>query len=166
VDALRVVHEAIAASEMLAAPSLADLCAAAGVSQRWLHKCFVDVIGVSPHRCIKAARLSRARTALLAPEDRPLRIKSLALSLGYRLSGRFAADYRALFGENPSETFATSCKDWRRAVRSALGFMMHRPISYLSSWRHPLADDRSKGCAEISARAFRPLHNNDDGACG
>jgi AraC-like DNA-binding protein len=110
-DALRVVRAAIAASEVLAAPSLADLCAAAGVSQRWLHKCFIDVTGVSPYRYIRSARLSKAREALLAPEytgDRPPLVKSLALSLGYRLSGRFAADYRSVFGENPSDTLQRS----------------------------------------------------------
>jgi AraC-like DNA-binding protein len=113
-DALRVVRTAFAASEALTAPSLADLCAAAGVSQRWLHRCFIDVTGVSPYRYIRSARLSKAREALLAAEytgDRPPLVKSLALSLGYRLSGRFAADYRSVFGENPSETLARSCQD-------------------------------------------------------
>jgi AraC-like DNA-binding protein len=108
VDALRVVRAATAASEELPAPGLADLCAAAGVSQRWLHKCFVDVLGMSPYRYIRLARLSKARDMLLATEDRPLLVKGVALSLGYRLSGRFAADYRSVFGENPTDTLQRS----------------------------------------------------------
>ena len=108
VDALRVVRAATAASKVLPAPCLADLCAAAGVSQRWLHKCFVDLLGMSPYRYIRLARLSKARDMLLATEDRPLLVKSVALSLGYRMSGRFAADYRSVFGENPTDTLQRS----------------------------------------------------------
>jgi AraC-like DNA-binding protein len=108
VDALRVVRAATAASEELPAPGLTDLCAAAGVSQRWLHKCFVNVLGMSPYRYIRLARLSKARDMLLATDDRPLLVKRVALSLGYRLSGRFAADYRSVFGENPTETLQRS----------------------------------------------------------
>jgi len=104
VNALSVVRAATAASKALPAPSLADLCAAAGVSQRWLHKCFMDVLGVSPYHYIRLARLSKARELLLACESTPTLVKSISLSLGYRLSGRFAADYRSLYGENPSDT--------------------------------------------------------------
>jgi AraC family ethanolamine operon transcriptional activator len=104
VEALRVARAAIAASTALPAASLADLCAAVGVSQRWLHKCFVDVLGVSPYRYIRLSRLSRARELLLTPDAKPTLVKSTSLSLGYRLSGRFAADYRSVFGENPSDT--------------------------------------------------------------
>ncbi len=111
VDALRVVRAATDAATALPAPSLAELCAAVGVSQRWLHKCFVDTLGVSPYRYLRLARLSKARDALLAPEARPALVKCLALSLGYRLSGRFAAEYRSVFGENPTDTLRGSRKD-------------------------------------------------------
>jgi AraC family ethanolamine operon transcriptional activator len=108
VDALRVVRAATAASKALPAPSLADLCGAGGVGQRWLHKCFVDVLGVPPYRYIRLARLSKARDLLLSSEANPALVKSISLSLGYRLSGRFAADYRSVFGENPSDTLRAS----------------------------------------------------------
>jgi AraC-like DNA-binding protein len=110
IDALRVVRAATAASKSLPACSLADLCRSAGVSQRWLHKCFVDVVGVSPYRYIRLARLSQAREQLLSSERRPAMVKCLALSLGYRLSGRFAADYRSVFDENPSDTLGGSLR--------------------------------------------------------
>lgn len=110
-DALRVVRAATALAKTQPTSSLVDLCAAAGVSQRWLHKCFVDILGVSPYRYIRLSRLTRAHETLLASENRPRLIKSLSLSLGYRLSGRFAADYRSVFGENPSETLARPCRD-------------------------------------------------------
>jgi AraC-like DNA-binding protein len=109
-DALRVVRAATAASKALPAPSLAELCGAAGVGQRWLHKSFVDILGVSPYRYIRFARLSKARELLMSPETKPAMVKRVSLSLGYRLSGRFAADYRSVFGENPSDTLRGSRK--------------------------------------------------------
>jgi len=104
INALRVVRAATAASKELPAASLADLCQAVGVSQRWLHKCFLDVLGVSPYRYLRLARLSRAHDLLLKPDAEPALVKTISLSLGYRLSGRFAAEYRSVYGENPSDT--------------------------------------------------------------
>jgi AraC-like DNA-binding protein len=109
-DALRVVRAAAAVSKALPAPGLAELCEASGVGQRWLHKSFVDVLGVSPYRYIRLARLSKARELLLSPAAKPVAVKSVSLSVGYRLSGRFASDYRLLFGENPSDTLRGSRK--------------------------------------------------------
>jgi AraC-like DNA-binding protein len=107
-DALRVVRAATGASKALPVASLADLCEAAGVSQRWLNKCFLDVLGVPPYRYIRLARLSRARDLLLASEAKPSLVKCVALSFGYYLSGRFAAEYRSVFGENPTDTLRRS----------------------------------------------------------
>jgi AraC-like DNA-binding protein len=108
-NALHVVHTAIAASKALPAPGLADLCAATDVSQRWLHKCFMDVLGVSPYQYIRLARLAKARELLLMHEPTtPTLIKSISLSVGYRLSGRFAKEYRSVYGENPSDTLRRS----------------------------------------------------------
>jgi AraC-like DNA-binding protein len=106
-DALRVVRAATALTKTHPAPSLAEMCAAASVSQRWLHKCFADVLGMPPYRYVRLARLSKAREQLLASDGDSMLVKTLSLSLGYRLSGRFAAEYRSVFGENPSETLRT-----------------------------------------------------------
>jgi AraC-like DNA-binding protein len=103
-DALRVVRAATALTKTDPAPSLAEMCAAAGVSQRWLHKCFAEVLDMPPYRYVRLARLSRARERLLASDGDCTLVKTLSLSLGYRLSGRFAAEYRSVFGENPSAT--------------------------------------------------------------
>jgi AraC-like DNA-binding protein len=107
-DTLRVVHAAIDASRAQPTLSLDDMCAAANVSQRWLHKCFLEVYGMSPYRYIKLARLAKAREMLLASEHKPALVKSVSLSMGYRVSGRFAAEYRCIYGENPSETLLRS----------------------------------------------------------
>ncbi len=106
VDALRVVRTAQRALEEQHAhqASLADLCAASGVSQTWLHKCFVDIYGTSPYRYLRSRRLSAARGSLLDKANRAASVKAVALTYGFANFGRFAADYRARFGENPSET--------------------------------------------------------------
>jgi AraC-like DNA-binding protein len=103
-DALRVVRAAMALTRTHPAPSLAEMCAAAGVGQRWLHKCFTEVVGMPPYRYVRLARLSKAREQLVASNGDSTLVKTLSLSLGYRLSGRFAAEYRSVFGENPSAT--------------------------------------------------------------
>ena len=121
VDALRVVRAAIATAEALPAPSLAELCGAEGVGQRWLHRSFVDILGESPYRYIRLARLSKARELLLLPEAKPAVVKTVSLSLGYCLSGRFAADYRSVFGETPRHASRIPNRlSARRCVRVAL----------------------------------------------
>ena len=86
--------------------SLEDLCSAAGVGQAWLHKCFVEIYGIPPMGFLRAYRLREARSRILDTVSPPRSIKEVALALGFFNGGRFAADYRALFSENPAETLA------------------------------------------------------------
>jgi transcriptional regulator GlxA family with amidase domain len=60
------------------------------------------VRGTTPVRHLHALALAEARAALQDPAARS--VKQVALRCGFRELGRFAADYRAAFGENPSET--------------------------------------------------------------
>ena len=96
--------------------TLEDMCLAAGVGRAWLHKCFVDLYGVSPMSYQRARRLRQARAMLLDEERPPRSIKDVSLSLGFINGGRFASDYSALFGERPSETFPTGSARWRNGV--------------------------------------------------
>jgi AraC-like DNA-binding protein len=107
-QALKVVRAATERAALDSAASLADLCSAAGVSQRWLHKCFMEVTGTAPYRYLRMARLTRARDLLLSADPHETRVKQVALTVGYRLSGRFAAEYCALHGENPSDSLSRS----------------------------------------------------------
>jgi AraC family ethanolamine operon transcriptional activator len=81
-----------------------ELCTALGVSLRKLHDAFVGTTGMSPQHYLKLRRLVMVRRALRAPSDNPPLVKSAALSNGFWHLGHFARDYRALFGETPSET--------------------------------------------------------------
>jgi AraC-like DNA-binding protein len=88
----------------LASPiTLADIVSASGVPGRTLLKHFRDNRGVSPMRYLQHARLVRAREALLAarPDEG---VTQIALAWGFAHLGRFAIEYRRLFGESPSET--------------------------------------------------------------
>ncbi len=106
IDTLRVVSAAKRAldEQRLASVSMSDLCAASGVGKTWLHKCFHEAYGCAPQAYLRAQRLTAARDRLLCPLAPPALIKEVALSLGFVNFGRFAADYRARFGENPSQT--------------------------------------------------------------
>jgi len=84
--------------------SLAELCRATKVSARTLQYAFRDLYGVSPTRYIRLRRLHEARRTLLRADDEPGAVKKAAFDSGFVELGRFAAEYRRLFGELPSET--------------------------------------------------------------
>jgi AraC family ethanolamine operon transcriptional activator len=83
-----------------------ELCNGLAVSASSLAEAFRAMFGVSPHRFLKLRRLSMVRAALLTRESPALLVKSVALSHGFWHLGQFAHDYRATFGESPSETLA------------------------------------------------------------
>lgn len=84
--------------------SLADLCAAAGVSKSTLYMAFHQVCGRPPLEYFQKRRLTRARLGLLKASPQRGAVKRVALDTGFTELGRFAADYRRLFGEQPSST--------------------------------------------------------------
>jgi AraC family transcriptional regulator, ethanolamine operon transcriptional activator len=111
-EALRLVRAAEAFMEArLARPVYTvELSAALGVSARRLHDAFRAALGMSPHAYLKSRRLLLARRMLRGrgQGDGPELVKSVALDHGFWHLGHFARDYRALFGELPSETLASA----------------------------------------------------------
>jgi transcriptional regulator GlxA family with amidase domain len=81
---------------------ISDICDAIAVSQRTLVRAFHAVHGTSPSRYLHALRLAEARKALKngAFEN----VTEVAVRFGFHELGRFAVDYRAAFGESPSDT--------------------------------------------------------------
>lgn len=55
---------------------------------------------------LRQQRLHGVRRKLLAAGPGEATVNREALETGFRHLGRFAADYRALFGESPRETLA------------------------------------------------------------
>jgi AraC-like DNA-binding protein len=84
-------------------PSMPELCAALGVPERTLRACCVEFLGLSPGRYLRLRRLNLARAAL-RQADPATTVAEIAHRFQFSELGRFAADYRAIFGETPSAT--------------------------------------------------------------
>jgi AraC-like DNA-binding protein len=74
-----------------------------GVGTRALQLAFRARRGMSPRAVLAAFRLERARTLMLAAGP-GASVTDIALQSGFLHFGRFAAAYRARFGESPSDT--------------------------------------------------------------
>jgi|tagenome__1003787_1003787.scaffolds.fasta_scaffold20989728_6 AraC-like DNA-binding protein len=91
-----------------------ELCAALCIPERTLRVCCAEFVGMSPTRYHLLRRLNSARTALQCSDPERANVAGVARRCGFAELGRFAAAYRAAFGELPSTT-------WRRArVQKAL----------------------------------------------
>ena len=79
------------------------LCHALGVSRRELEYAFRQVHDESPRDYLHALRLNAIRRELISrkPTDS---ISGIALAHGISHFGRFAASYRRMFGENPTDS--------------------------------------------------------------
>ena len=89
------------------------LCAATGVSKRTLEYAFSNHLGISPKNYINAMRLNGVHKQLRGAQPGQIRVADAANNWGFWHMGQFAADYRKLFGENPSATLgcdAQPCK--------------------------------------------------------
>jgi len=84
--------------------SSSELRRAAGVSERALRKGFVERYTLPPAGFLKAFRLNGARKDLRRLASPELRITDVANKWGFWHLGQFAGDYRAWFGELPSQT--------------------------------------------------------------
>jgi AraC family ethanolamine operon transcriptional activator len=82
----------------------AEICLALSTSERTLRRYFNDVFGMSPGRYLRHRRLHLARRSLRRPAHSGASVTDICIALGFFDLGRFAADYREMFGELPSET--------------------------------------------------------------
>lgn len=88
-----------------AALTVADLALCAGVSERSLHAAFRRQLGTSPMAYVRRRRLEHAHDELLRLDPSSgAKVTDVALRYGFAHTGRFAAAYRARFGEPPSAT--------------------------------------------------------------
>jgi len=96
--ALEVIREA---PEPIQA--VTELCRLTGESERMLGYAFKETYGVSPKAYLQARRLNAVRRELLHGGPGTL-IVDKANDQGFWHMGQFAADYRKMFSELPSET--------------------------------------------------------------
>ena len=95
---------------------ISELCSALKVSRRSLHRAFADTLGIGPVSYLRSRRLSAIRSVLTRRDPAAISIGDLAFEYGFPETGRFAAYYRAHFGETPSETCRQLTK--RKRTRS------------------------------------------------
>lgn len=103
-------------AEREATPSIAALCAVAGVSERTLEYAFREQLGLTPVRFLKLRRLNRVRRELLDPEAGAAGVAAAVRRAGVYDLGRFAGEYRELFGELPSQTLRRTRGGLNRAA--------------------------------------------------
>lgn len=100
---------------------LAKICTTLGVSQRLLRRCCERSLGMSPRRYQQLRRMQLVNRVLRSESPDAARISAIAKRFGFRELGRFAASYRALYGELPSTTL-------RRASQRADGLSPRRSL--------------------------------------
>ena len=84
--------------------TLADLCKASGVSERRVRSAFYQCYEMSPTAYLRVTALTAVRHELLGGPDGRDAVSRAATDWGFWHLSRFAAQYRALFGELPSRT--------------------------------------------------------------
>jgi transcriptional regulator GlxA family with amidase domain len=81
-----------------------ELCRSVGVEPRQLRRACQAILGITPVSHLHTLRLNEARRTLSTPDGAASTITEVASRFGFHELGRFAAAYRAAFGEHPSET--------------------------------------------------------------
>jgi AraC-like DNA-binding protein len=83
---------------------LTDVCTTVGVAERALHKICTDHVGMSASRYLRLRRMNLARRALRQANPLTATVTGIANDCGFAELGRFAVQYRAMYGESPSAT--------------------------------------------------------------
>ena len=94
----------VASANLETAARITDLCDAAGISQRTLSRAFRAILDTTPSHHFHALRLEQVRLSLLSAHANNQTVTQAAMRFGFQEFGRFAKDYRATFGESPSDT--------------------------------------------------------------
>jgi len=120
-DAVRFIEDHAAER-----PSVPEIAAACGLSQRGLQDVFARTLGTSPHRFLRDHRLDGVRRELLRASG-PDTVAAIADGWGFTNPGRLAVAYRDRFGEEPATTL--------RAARSArpgrASWRLHLALTYI-----------------------------------
>lgn len=140
-------------------PSMEELAARLGVSDRHLRRIFEAELGVSPLQYLQTRRLLTAKQ-LLADTDLP--VTQIALISGYASVRRFNAAFTGHYGLNPTQLRREGAGEARGAtvrlgyrppydVQAMLGFFRTRAIAGLEF----VADDRLGRTLAITAGGVR-----------
>ena len=83
---------------------ISEIGAALHTSRRMLRECSKKHLGMSPSRYLRLRAMQRVRRALRCEHPDTATVSEIARRYGFHNLGRFAANYRALYGEMPSAT--------------------------------------------------------------
>lgn len=83
---------------------LAEICAAARVSERTLRTCCQEYLGMGPIHYLWLRRMHLAHRALRSADPSSMTVTGVAMEYGFWELGRFSVQYHGLFGEAPSAT--------------------------------------------------------------
>jgi AraC family ethanolamine operon transcriptional activator len=122
---LAIRFEALLETQPERYPRMAEICAALGVSPRTLRICCDEQLGMSPTEYLRRRRMQLVNRALRNGGPDAASTSAVARRYGFRSLGRFAADYRAVFGELPSAT-----------LRGGSGLGMARPSAHRGRMKH------------------------------
>ena len=84
--------------------TIADLCTALTTSRRTIQYCFQEVLNTNPIQYLRAIRLNSVRRELRSANPATTQVQDVAARWGFWHLSHFASDYRAMFGELPSDT--------------------------------------------------------------
>jgi AraC-like DNA-binding protein len=83
-----------------------ELCSEVGVSERTLRVCCQEQLGMSPKRYLLLRRMHLVRRDLRESAPTVTTVTEIATRYGFWQFGRFAGEYKSLFGESPSIVLA------------------------------------------------------------
>jgi AraC-like DNA-binding protein len=99
-----LVRHALSTIQAFGSLHVRDLCRASGVEERTLRRAFNDVFRMPPANYLKLRQLNQVHAALCECGARGGLVTDVLTCHGVTEFGRFAAHYRRLFGESPSQT--------------------------------------------------------------
>jgi TolB-like protein/AraC-like DNA-binding protein/tetratricopeptide (TPR) repeat protein len=138
-------------AQRITTTELAGVC---GVSERTLHRHFLDFLGRSPLAQHRLMRLAAAREALLEPADgAAMSVTDVAARFGFGHLGRFASDYERRFGEPPSATLARSRAAATDAACAGAGGTPRAGAVGGEASRHPSIGRQAPTLAVLAFRA-------------
>ncbi len=114
------------------------LCGATGVAERTLRNIFREYFGMAPMRLLRLHQLSGIRTALLAAPPRET-VNRIATGFGIRDLSLFGRNYKALFGESPSQTLRMAAARAQRDVTARESWLHYTRRAVLE-----MADERPR----------------------
>ena len=99
---------------------ISELCSALKVSRRSLHQAFADTLGMGHAAYLRHRRLSAIQSVLSRCDPATVSIGGLAFAYGFPETGRFAAYYRALFGETSGRDRSIEINEYTHPPMTAL----------------------------------------------